>query len=364
MASLSAQQLSKRFGKLEVLKNINVSVDDGEFFVVLGPTAAGKTTTLKCLTGLLKPDGGSIKMDGADVGGLSPAERDVALVFQTYALYPRKTVFQNMAFPLQARAMSEADIKTRVESIAEKLQIKPYLTRKPAQLSGGQQQRVALGRAMVRDPQIFFMDEPLTNLDFKLRVEMRAELKRQQKELGKTFFYVTNDQVEAMSMADRIMVLNKGEVQQIGQPETIYEQPDNLFVARFVGNPRMNILECRVDSQTNHLVGDSWQLSLAGLEKRFNLKNLPTQLSLGIRAEDLSLSTESSQGALEGKVFVTEPLGDRTLVDVHIGSSTLKVREEPDFTMAEGSRVYLTVDKDRTYLFDTKTGKTLLERTA
>lgn len=344
MASLEVTNLSKRFGNLQALDGVELSVKNGEFLVLLGPTAAGKTTTLKCLTGLIKPDSGLVKMDGADVAGLSPAERDVALVFQTYALYPRKTVFENMAFPLRARDMDGAATKTRVSEIASKLQIDTLLNRKPAQLSGGQQQRVALGRAMVRDPRVFFMDEPLTNLDFALRVEMRAELKRQQKELGKTFFYVTNDQVEAMSVADRIAVLNKGVLQQVDTPEVIYERPANLFVARFVGSPRMNTLPCHAVG--GELVGEGWRFRPS--------VPLPDRqgLTFGIRPEDISLFLEPQTEAVVGEVQTVEPLGDRSFVDVAVAGLSLKMRVAASFEAAPGDRAWLRFDPERFHLFD------------
>src|SRR5690606_17618683 len=224
MASLDIRNLSKYFGRFQALHDINLSIADGEFLILLGPTGAGKTTTLRCVAGLEKHEG-TLSMDGRPINTLTPAERDVAFVFQSYALYPRKTVLENMAFPLEARRWSKQQIEARVKEIARMLAIDSLLNRRPAELSGGQQQRVALGRAMVRQPHLFLMDEPLTNLDFMLRVEMRAELKRLQTELAATFFYVTNDQVEAMSMADRIAVLNEGVLQQIDTPENVYNHP-------------------------------------------------------------------------------------------------------------------------------------------
>src|SRR5688572_24886130 len=288
MATLEVSQLNKSFGRVKALQDVSLTVNDGEFLVLLGPTAAGKTTTLRCVAGLEKLDSGTIRLDQTVVNKFSPAERDIAFVFQTYALYPRKTAFENMAFPLQARAINAVQIRTRVEEIAQKLRITELLNRRPAQMSGGQQQRVALGRAMVRQPRLFLMDEPLTNLDFKLRVEMRAELKRLQRELAATFFYVTNDQVEAMSMADRFVVLNKGVVQQIDTPESIYDHPANLFVAQFVGSPRMNTLPCRFDPATNSLQGHDGAWHVAPLPhqiERLRAAPNPQQLIFGIRAE-------------------------------------------------------------------------------
>lgn len=361
MSSLQVKNLSKSFGRVQALDKLNFAIEDGEFMVMLGPTAAGKTTTLRCVAGLEGLDEGTVKLDGATINALSPAERDMAFVFQTYALYPRKTAFQNMAFPLRARDWSKQAITERVHEVARKLQISELLDRRPADMSGGQQQRVALGRAMVREPRLFLMDEPLTNLDFKLRVEMRAELKRLQKELGTTFFYVTNDQIEAMSMADRIIVLNQGVIQQIDTPEQIYDHPANLFVATFVGNPRMNTLDCYYDADTRQLCGEGWQLAL-GAARTEQLATAPDKLVFGIRAEDITLHTQAppdDSQLVAGTVFVLEPLGDRTLVDVQIGEATVKVRAAADFQIEEDQPVWLDFDRDRIHVFDRDTGHTI-----
>ena len=363
MASLTVNNLSKSFGHVKALNDVNLSVNDGEFMVMLGPTAAGKTTTLRCLAGLEKLDNGTVTMDNQIVNGLTPAERDVAFVFQSYALYPRKTAFENMAFPLEARKWTQDQISSRVEEIAGKLQITELLNRRPADMSGGQQQRVALGRAMVREPQVFLMDEPLTNLDFKLRVEMRAELKRLQKELDTTFFYVTNDQVEAMSMADRIAVLNEGELQQIDTPENIYDHPANLFVAQFVGSPRMNTLNCRFDSATNTVQGtdSAWHVRLgrSQLDKMHSVQNIQS-LIFGVRAEDIQVvNGEDTENTLDGEIFILEPLGDRTYIDVKLGADTFKVRVAPDFDGREGQPIRVRLDVTRCHLFDQDTGMTI-----
>src|SRR5690606_15883649 len=269
MSNLKVENLSKNFGQVKALRDISLDVQDGEFMVLLGPTAAGKTTTLRCVAGMEKLDNGTVMMDGEVINVLSPAERDVAFVFRSYALYPRKTAYQNMAFPLEARNMPKDQMDARIREVAELLQITELLNRRPAAMSGGQQQRVALGRAMVREPRMFLMDEPLTNLDFKLRVEMRAELKQMQQRLQATFFYVTNDQVEAMSMADRIAVLNKGVLQQVNVPEQIYDHPANLFVAQFVGSPRINTMDCRFDPAARMLIGakDEWKMPIQDSSK-------------------------------------------------------------------------------------------------
>ncbi len=361
MASLDLQNLSKHFGRTKALNDISLSVKDGEFMVLLGPTGAGKTTTLRCVAGLEKLDAGDIYLGGQSTVGLTPAERDVAFVFQSYALYPRKTVFQNMAFPLEARKLSKAEIESRVQSIARLLAIDGLLQRRPAELSGGQQQRVALGRAMVRQPRLFLMDEPLTNLDFMLRVEMRAELKRLQNELAATFFYVTNDQIEAMSVADRIAILNEGVLQQVDTPEVVYDEPVNIFVAAFVGNPRMNFLECSVDMAERMIVGQSWQMPL----ESHQLDRLSGQVNggalvFGIRPEDIDLRLAPETGTYLAEVYVVEPLGDRTIVDLRLGGEIVKVKAAPDFVVQSGDSLNVIFDPGRFHIFDKHTGKTLL----
>lgn len=363
MADLVIEQLSKNFGKTAALSNLSLTVSDGEFLILLGPTGAGKTTTLRCVAGLEKPNQGKIQMDGMTINGLSPAERDVAFVFQSYALYPRKTVFQNMSFPLEARKHSQAEIEQRVNEIARKLAIDGLLNRRPAQLSGGQQQRVALGRAMVRQPRLFLMDEPLTNLDFKLRVEMRAELKRLQNELAATFFYVTNDQVEAMSMADRIAILNHGVLQQIDTPENVYNHPANLFVAGFVGNPRMNFLDCRIDMNAREIISsdDSWRFPLTGsqLQKAARYAGIKEAI-FGIRPEDIELSREVESSTVRAEVYVVEPLGDRTVVDMRLGGEFIKVKVAPDFTAASGDWLGMRFDSERFHVFDKLSGEVII----
>ena len=362
MSSLNVQQLSKSYGRTQALKDISFEVKDGEFMVMLGPTAAGKTTTLRCVAGLEKLNSGTISMDGTVINHVSPAERDVAFVFQTYALYPRKTAFENMAFPLKAREMTPQQIDQRVREVAELLQITSLLDRRPAQMSGGQQQRVALGRAMVRQPRIFLMDEPLTNLDFKLRVEMRAELKRLQRELDTTFFYVTNDQVEAMSMADRIAVLNEGVLQQIDTPERIYDHPANLFVATFVGNPRINTIACRYDDSTHMLNAHDKAWSLRPNPAQLDALNNARQtenLLFGIRAEDIEIALNPIENGLQGTIYVLEPLGDRTFVDVTLGNTSIRARADADFNGQTGDTLYLQFDVDRSHIFDADSEETI-----
>jgi multiple sugar transport system ATP-binding protein len=351
MGAIAARGLRKAFGDVQALDGVELDVPAGAFFVVLGPSGAGKTTTLRAIAGLERLDAGSVELDGLDATAATPAARDLAMVFQSYALYPKRTAFENMASPLRARRMPGDEIAARVADVAGLLHIERLLERRPAQLSGGEQQRVALARALVRRPRAFLMDEPLTNLDLKLRVEMRTELTRIHRSLGGTFLYVTNDQVEAMSMADRVAVLRAGRVQQTGAPREIYDRPANRWVAGFVGSPRMNLLPCRPHGP--RLVGDGgWSLPrpawAAGEDGR--------PLLLGVRAEDLSLERRDESAELAGALYALEPLGDRTLVDVDVGGTLVKVKARPSVTGVPGEPLRLAVDLDRAHLFDAETG--------
>jgi multiple sugar transport system ATP-binding protein len=358
MSSIALRNVTKRFGTTVAVNDVSLEIQDREFVVMVGPTGAGKTTTLRCVAGLEKPDAGSVLFDDRDMLKVSPAARDVAFVFQNYALYPRKTVFENIASPLRARRLSPDRIKAEVERVAGMLHIDHLLARRPTQLSGGEQQRVALGRAVIRTPRAFLMDEPLTNLDFQLRAQMRSELKHIQQELAITFFYVTNDQVEALSMGDRVAVLNKGVLQQVGVPQQVYEHPANLFVATFIGSPRMNLLNCVYDAGAGALVGASngWSVrasdSLRGGAARAQDSG---KLMLGIRAEDVQLFAEIDHGDLEGEVYIVEPLGDRSIYDVRLSSDLIKVKMPPTFMLQSGTRVSVRLNLARAHLFDAVT---------
>jgi multiple sugar transport system ATP-binding protein len=364
MARLQINGLTKRFGSVVAVRDLTLDIADREFLVLLGPSGAGKTTTLRCVAGVEQPDAGSVRFDDHDVSRVSPAERDVAFVFQTYALYPRKTAFENIAFPLEARQLSAAEIERAVREVAQKLHIDHLLQRRPAQLSGGEQQRVALGRAMVRRPRAFLMDEPLTNLDFKLRVEMRSELKRIHSELNTTLFYVTNDQTEAMSLADRIAVLSGGVLQQVGTPEEVYDRPVNRFVAGFIGNTRMNFLECVLRNDEGPALagrGEAWRLPIdERLRDTIRARTDAEVLTLGVRPEDLTLTSEPGAGAIESEIYAVEPLGDRTIFDLRVGGDIVKVRTPPSFDAAQGSRIHFQVDRARIHLFDPRTDQAIL----
>jgi multiple sugar transport system ATP-binding protein len=328
-------------------------VPDGSFFVVLGPSGAGKTTTLRAIAGLERLDEGTVHLDGRDATHDTPAARDLAMVFQSYALYPRRTAYENIASPLRARRASSAEIAAAVEKVSELLHSERLLQRRPAQMSGGEMQRVALARALVRRPRAFLMDEPLTNLDLKLRVEMRTELTRIHRSLGGTFVYVTNDQVEAMSMADQVAVLREGKVQQVGTPAEVYERPANQWVAGFVGSPRISLLACRASG--DRLVGEGgWSLP----RPRWATAEDEQPLLLGLRAEDLSVERRG-EATLPGELYALEPLGDRTLVDVKVGTELVKVKARPTVTGSPGDRLSVSVDLDRAHLFDAGSGLAL-----
>ncbi|MCS7224571.1 MAG: ABC transporter ATP-binding protein [Armatimonadetes bacterium] len=364
MAELVVENIVKTFGDVYALKGVSFSVKNGEFVVLLGPSGSGKTTALRCVAGLEKPDRGHIFIDGQRVNEMPPADRDIAFVFQNYALYPHLTVFENLAFPLRAVGTGKAEVNERVQNVARILHIEHLLHRRPHHLSSGEMQRVALGRAIIRRPKLFLMDEPLSNLDALLRAEMRAELKRLQKDLGTTTLFVTHDQLEAMSMGDRIAVLDQGQIQQIGSPDEIYHRPANLFVASFVGSPAMNLVPCRLaeeNGQRRLIVEDSnWSLPLPPEVARAAQEGrAPSRLVLGIRAEDLSVSLSASDGAVAAEVYVLEPLGAETIVNVLIGPHVLKVRTRPTFTASIRQTVYMTWNQEGVRVFDAQTEKAL-----
>ena len=374
MATVKLENVTKRFGEFIALDDITVDVHDEEFFVLLGQTGAGKTTTLRCIAGLDKPEEGEIYLDDIRINDKTPAERDVAFVFQSHILYPHLTVYENMAFPLHPRRLSDEEIDQRVKDIAQMLHIEHLLMRTPNQLSGGETQRVGLGRAMVRRPQVFLMDEPISNLDAKLRTEMRAEIRWRQRELGTTTFYVTHDQVEAMSMADRVAVLEAGKIQQLGTPSDIYNHPANLFVAGFIGSPSMNCIPCEISSTNSHL-----QLTLAGgaggansvaienarIVKILNETTPNRDAVFGVHPEDVLVSHQPVPNAFQAEVYSVEPLGAETIVELTLGTDAtgahtiLKSRTAPNFEAKIEEHLYVTFVPERIHLFDKTTGEAL-----
>jgi multiple sugar transport system ATP-binding protein len=359
MPSVSVKNLSVAYnkGKTMALDNLNLEIKDGEFVVFLGPSGCGKTTALLCVAGLLNPTSGSIKI-GDDVvisddkkTFVRPQERNVAMVFQEYALYPSMTVRGNMAFALENKKYPKQEIESKVASIAGMLGIEQLLDRKPAQLSGGQRQRVALGRALVRDPSLFLLDEPLGNLDAKLREQVRFELKRIQRQLGVTTIYVTHDQTEAMTLADRIVLMKDGKVVQEGTPNDLYGGPINTFVAGFVGTPRINFLTCQLLMENNrpHFVFDnSVLIGKTSLIPRLKGK----EYVIGVRPSDLNLAESSDPDAIHGRVELIEPLGDEILVHFMVGDKLLVAKLDASDEGMVGGEIAVKVDAEKLHVFD------------
>jgi multiple sugar transport system ATP-binding protein len=316
MSHVELQHISKHFPGVTALDDISFEVKDGEFFVLLGPTGAGKTTTLRTIAGLEHQDAGSILFDGEVVDNLPPSDRDVALVFQQYSLYPTMSVYDNLAFPLRSplRRTSEAETRKKVEDTAEKLRISHLLKRKTAHLSGGEMQRVSIGRAIVRSPRVFLMDEPLSNLDAKLREALRVELQHLQKTQNSTTLFVTHDQIEALTMADRIAVLNEGQIIQAGTPEDIYDRPASTFVAQLVGSPRINLFNARQEDGTVFISDSDVRIPVPPRGK------LPSEFLVGIRPENVNLDPK---GDFTGQLVLTEPLGVETILHIQSGQHTL-----------------------------------------
>lgn len=362
MASVSLQSLVKSYGNaLYAVKGIDLEIKDKEFVVLIGPSGCGKTTTLRMVAGLESISGGDILIGGKVVNDVHARDRDIAMVFQNYALYPHMSVFENIAFGLQVRKHKKADIEIKVKNAAQILGIGDYLHRKPKELSGGQRQRVAMGRAIVRDPQVFLFDEPLSNLDAKLREKMRTEIKRIHQSVQATTIYVTHDQVEAMTLADRIVMMNHGKIEQIGTPDDLYYRPASQFVAGFIGNPQMNFFECQVEGNNAEVqlhLATGITLSLpAGLRARC-LAYKGEKIILGIRPENLCLAsppTETKNG-FSAIIEVVEPLGPDTLVYFRVGEVSACARVEPRAPVKVGEQACFTANMDQIYLFDRQSG--------
>jgi multiple sugar transport system ATP-binding protein len=342
--SVTFDHLGKRFGAVEVLRDFNLQVQPGEFLVLLGESGSGKSTALRVFAGLEAASAGRILIGERDVTNVLPKNRDIAMVFQSYALYPHKTVAENVAYPLDVRGVPKPQQHEQVLAVAKQVQLDGLLDRYPRQLSGGQRQRVALARAMVRRPSVFLMDEPLSNLDAKLRGHMRAELKHLQQQLGITTLYVTHDQVEAMTLAHRVALLDKGVLQQLDTPARIYNDPANLFVAGFIGAPPMNFLRGALSG--------GW-LEGEGLRAPTPVTASLAEAVLGIRPEDCRIA---EQGALQGEIYAVELIGDHTLVTLHLGAHKLTVKGAKDFDQAVGRRVRVAFDPGAAFVFDGATG--------
>ena len=362
MAKVKLEHITKAFKGAPVVDDVNLEVREGEFLVLLGPSGCGKTTTLRMVAGLERPTKGDVYIGESLVTDVEPKDRDIAMVFQSYALYPHMTVHDNLAFPLKMHKLTKADIEERVTKAATILEINDLLKRRPKELSGGQRQRVALGRAIVRDPKVFLMDEPLSNLDAKLRVQTRVELKNLQKRLGTTTVYVTHDQAEAMTLADRVALMRQGVIQQVGSPTEVYAHPANKFVAGFLGSPTMNFIDGVVKSTDSGAIFDcgdfSFQIhpALASVLSTGASKDV----TYGVRAEDVDINTVPKEGSVEVTVFGSELMGSEQFVHGMKEKMKIVARAPMDFQAPIGSRVWMDLSSPKAHLFDAQTEKALI----
>jgi multiple sugar transport system ATP-binding protein len=354
MADLRLSGIRKSFGTTEVVHGIDLAVPHNEFLVLVGPSGCGKSTILRMIAGLEEPSAGEIRIGERVVNNVPPKDRDIAMVFQNYALYPHMTVYRNMAFALRAKRLPKPEIDRKVREAAAVLELEPFLERRPGELSGGQRQRVAMGRAIVRDPSVFLFDEPLSNLDAKLRNQMRAEIKKLHHKIRTTIVYVTHDQVEAMTLADRIVILRDGRIEQVGTPVEVYRRPANLFVAGFIGTPAMNVLPARVaDGAVVLDDGTRWRLpGTAGVADG-------RPVMIGLRPEDVRPADGPALGRLEATVSIVEPLGAEALLTVAFAGREIVAKAEGDAHPEPGTRIGLEANLSRLHLFDPETGLAL-----
>ncbi|MCK4598604.1 ABC transporter ATP-binding protein [Candidatus Bipolaricaulota bacterium] len=354
---ITLEALNKHFGKVKAVNNLDLEIGDGEFVALLGPSGCGKTTTLLMLAGIYKPTSGHIRFDDRVVNRLLPKERNIGMVFQSYALYPHMSTFDNITYPLKLKKVRRGEMKERAQKAADMMGIGELLDRRPAQLSGGQQQRVALARALVKEPAILLFDEPLSNLDAKLRLRMRGEIKRLQEDLGVTAVYVTHDQVEAMTMASRIAVMNYGVLQTYGAPNQLYDHPDTLFVAGFIGAPPMNFLETRFEERDDGFYLRSQALEIRIPDERGVLakqNGAPQQVIMGIRPEDITIVAEP-EGDFRAEVYLIEPLGREDLVTFKFGDEEIRALAPAPFGGRIGETIFLKLDKEKVHLFNPET---------
>jgi len=364
LTTVTLEHVSKSFDKIVAVDDISIEIKDKTFVALLGPSGCGKTTTLRLIAGLETLTKGNIYIGDRLVNDLSPRDRNTAMVFQSYALYPHMTVFDNIAFPLKIRKVPKEEITERVKEVATLLEIQDLLDRKPKELSGGQRQRVALGRAIVRNPEVFLLDEPLSNLDAKLRVYMRAELKRLQRNLGVTTIYVTHDQVEALTMSDTIAVMNKGKLQQVDGPDELYSKPANTWVAGFIGNPPMNLFDSTLTLEGQQAFIDASEFRLEidpGLAELVQRKSSSDELVLGARPEDVTVvKGHLGKGEIPAEIYVVEPVGESTIVDLKIGRYLAKARAPAGFKGEIGEQVRIAIERQKIHVFDKKTEELLV----
>jgi len=362
LANVKLQKLTKKFGAVTAVRNMDLEIKSGELFVLLGPTGAGKTTTLRCVAGLEKQDEGDIYIGGVNVSKIDPANRDVAFVFQYYSLYPNYTVRENLEFPLKPkiRRMPQDEIDRRVTEVSRILHIDHLLERKSDKLSGGEMQRVTIGRAIVRNPKVFLMDEPLSNLDAKLREELRAELKRLQMDLGSTLFFVTHDQVEAMTMADRVAVLNKGSILQLGLPFEIYNHPKNAFVASFVGSPAINFFDGVIERRRLIIIPSRFEYTL---DKKIldKIGGHTGKIKIGMRPEDIILSSEEKKSTQPGNVYNVENMGMEKIITVKVEDYIFKVVCKADFETKINENINIDFIKNKIHFFNLDTGENIMK---
>jgi ABC-type sugar transport system ATPase subunit len=357
MASIELRDVRKAYGATEVIKGIDLSIEHGEFCVFVGPSGCGKSTLLRMISGLEDISGGDIAIGGEVVNTVPAADRGLAMVFQSYALYPHMTVRQNLSFGLENINTPKAQIAAKVDEVARMLQIDPLLDRRPKDLSGGQRQRVAIGRAVVREPRVFLFDEPLSNLDAELRVDMRGEIAALHRRLANTMIYVTHDQVEAMTLADKIVIMRDGHVEQVGTPEEVYAAPKSTFVATFIGSPSMNMIETRVTG--GRLVADGLSIPVP---PRFGDRVKDGQeVTLGIRPIEIQRVAEDGPGAMAARVEVTEYLGNEALLDLRVGSHDLMAEVPADQRAAPGEMMHVRLNETALHLFDTRSGRSLAQ---
>jgi multiple sugar transport system ATP-binding protein len=366
VATVELEHLTLYYGKVLAVDDLSLRIEDRELCVLLGPTGCGKTSTMRMIAGLEKPTAGRVILDGRVINDLYPGDRDVAMVFQDYALYPHMTVRQQFAFPLKAKRTPRDEIEHRVHDTTVFLQLGELLDRYPGELSVGQQQRVAIGRALIRKPKVFLMDEPLGQLDARMRTDMRANLKALQQELGITTVYVTHDQVEAQSLGDRIVVMKVGVIQQVGTPQAIYSRPANLFVASFIGTPSMNFVDCTLQAEGDRRCLSNQQFSLAlSVDLAGRLEEIPdgAMVAVGIRPEHIRMVPEPAAGATPADVLVVEPTSNEFVVGLKMGQHLVKARRDRrkmDFKPQVGQRIWLQFPMDKIHLFDRGTEACLL----